>query len=140
MDSIRAIEQLAEELFDPSAQALAKGELRNRSSENLLSSRGFVEIVSAFRSRTLEERAGAGPATRVAAAVPLEILRAEDVDVFENEQIDEATWMMREAAHHRAGGRRPRGARPSQGIWRRAPRLARTLEALVVRRLRGSVR
>ena len=97
IDSSRAIEQLAEELFDSASQAPAENRASTTDSQQVLGSRGFGDVVAAFRARTLGEGAGAGPATRVAAALPLETLRAEDTEVFEDEQVDEASWMMREA-------------------------------------------
>jgi hypothetical protein len=96
IDSSRAIEQLAEELFDPVTRGDERDEARS-DADQLLGARGFQDIIAAFRARTLGEGAGVGPATRIAAALPLEILRTQDVDVFEDEQIDESTGLMRDA-------------------------------------------
>ncbi|MBW2229103.1 MAG: hypothetical protein JRH17_01880 [Deltaproteobacteria bacterium] len=111
IDSSRAIEQLAEELFSEqgptprpaisqASPAQAKGQQaigQMTVGPALRGSENFNGLVQAFRKRARGQSAADNPATRLAGTLPLEMLRAEDVDLFEEESPDEATALMRHA-------------------------------------------
>jgi hypothetical protein len=118
IDSSRAIEQLAEELFsdhrpqtasEEAPQSQAEGQVKPKKKKKnetigqmevgpaLPVSTDFSGLVKAFRARARGQTAQGLPAERLARALPLEMLRTEDVELFEEDSPEEATALMRHA-------------------------------------------
>ena len=98
IDSSRSIEALAEGLFvaDDAPARPATATTARAPELDALGSEGFAKLVAAVRTR-VEGSDDGSPAGRIAAALPLDSLRAEDVEAFAGEDADEATWLMRAA-------------------------------------------
>jgi hypothetical protein len=98
IDSSRAMEQLAEQLFDTKAQPAGASAAPPRdSNEDVLGSREFDLLMQAFRARIAGDRSEDSRANNLAATIALEKLRAEDVEVLEADPEDESIWLMQAA-------------------------------------------
>ncbi|MBW2275207.1 MAG: hypothetical protein JRG96_18225, partial [Deltaproteobacteria bacterium] len=93
IDSSRAVDDLAKELFDPETEAEAAAP-SSVSGAEILGSRVFEELVAALRAKVIGKTPEPGPAGRAVAPLSLAALRAEDAEIFSGEESDEAVMLM----------------------------------------------
>ncbi|MBW2420496.1 MAG: hypothetical protein JRH19_18285, partial [Deltaproteobacteria bacterium] len=96
IDSSRAVDDLAKELFDPETEAEAAAP-SSVSGAEILGSRVFEELVAALRAKVIGKPPEPGPAGRAVAPLSLAALRAEDAEIFSGEESDEAVVLMQSA-------------------------------------------
>lgn len=97
IDSSRAMEQLAEELFEHRPESSTAGFGERDPNQDVLGSKEFELLMEACRARVAGDRSEDSRANNLAATIPFDTLRAEDVEVMETDSADESIWLMQAA-------------------------------------------
>jgi hypothetical protein len=96
IDSSRAIDDLANELFDPDDEVATEAP-SSASGAEVLGSRVFEQLVAALRARVIGATPEPGPESGIAALLSLDAVRVQDAEIFSGEECDEADELMRSA-------------------------------------------